>query len=160
MDTDRPAISNKEALSLITRYCSKEERCVNDARNRLSQFGLSDIDIDQIIEYLKSEKYVDDQRYANAFVNDKFRFNKWGKYKIKMHLKQKCISEETISNAFASISPDDYRDLLANEIKKKLSTLPKTSKFETKGKLYRFAAQRGFENDLINDILNDLLNSD
>jgi regulatory protein len=100
---------------------------------------------------------VDDQRYANAYVNDKFRFNKWGRFKIIMYLKQKHIPEECISNAINNIPIENYRELLKSEMQKKMATLPKASKFEIKGKLYRFAAQRGFENDLIVKIINDLI---
>jgi regulatory protein len=158
MPADRPVISKKEALGFITQFCSREERCVSEVQKRLNQFGLTENDIAEIIEFLKSEKYIDNQRYANAFVNDKFRFNKWGKYKISMYLKQKHISDECITNAIENIPFDDYKELLLNELQKKMSTLPKASKYENKGKLYRFAAQRGFENDLIIEILNDILN--
>jgi regulatory protein len=158
MPAHKPAISKKEALGLITHFCSREERCISEVKARLNQFGLQGNDIDEIIEFLKSEKYIDDQRYANAFANDKFRFNKWGKYKITMYLKQKYISDECISNAIDNIPSRDYKELLVNELRKKKSLLPKAPKFEINGKLYRFAAQRGFENDLIIEILNDLLN--
>jgi regulatory protein len=155
--SNKPAVSKKDALGLITQFCSREERCISEVHARLIQFGLSENDIDEIIEFLKSEKYIDNQRYANAFVSDKFRFNKWGKYKITMYLKQKHISDEHISKAIENIPFIDYKELLTSELRKKLSMLPNTSSFETKGKLYRFAAQRGFENDLIIEILNDLI---
>jgi regulatory protein len=159
MPTDKPIIAKKEALGLITHFCSREERCISEVKTRLNQFGLPEIDIEEIIEFLKSEKYIDDQRYANAYANDKFRFNKWGKYKITMFLKQKHITGEYISNAIENIPFKDYKELLVNELRKKMSQLAKASKFETKGKLYRFAAQRGFENDLIIETLNELLDN-
>ena len=150
-------ISKKEALSLITRYCSSEERCVYDVQGRLEEFQLSEIDIDEIIDFLKSEKYIDELRYAFAFVNDKFRFNKWGRLKIEYALKQKKIPVNILSKALTNIAESDYLALLREELSKKLRSLPIASNYELKGKLYRFAASRGFENDFILEVLRELL---
>ena len=158
MVVEKPHISKKEALSLITRYCSIEERCISDTREKLNKYDLSENDIEEIIEFLKKEKYIDEVRYSAAFVNDKFRFNKWGKYKITYSLKRKLIPEAIISKALQNISDKDSKQLLKSELQKKLKCLPKADEHILKGKLYRFAASRGFENDLIINAISEVLN--
>ena len=149
--------TKKEALSVITRICSKKEICSFEAIEKLNNWGISDPDSQEIIDYLFKEKYIDDLRYATHYASDKFRFNKWGKYKIANALKLKRLPEYIIANALDLLSKDDYRLLLREELTKKIRNLPKSSTYEIKGKLYRFAASRGYENDLIMDIINELL---
>jgi regulatory protein len=145
--------SKQEALSYITAFCSKEERCISDVEKKLFELLQSEAEIEEIIQFLISEKYIDETRYTNAFVNDKFRFNKWGKLKIAYALKNKKIPSKIIEQSLSAISEDQYSQQLEYELFKKLKSLPKSSTFELKGKLYRFAASRGFESELIQDLL-------
>ena len=156
-NSDSANISKKELLTLITHYCSREERCIYDVKKKISEYHLPESEIPEIIEFLKNEKYIDELRYTEAFVNDKFRFNKWGKYKINFALKQKHIPEHLISEALKNIPDENYHSLLHDELSKKLRSLSKSSSYELKSKLYRFAASRGYENDLILDVINELL---
>jgi regulatory protein len=149
-------LSKKEALSLITRYCSREERCIADTTSKLKKYNLPQIVIDEILEFLTKEKYIDDFRYAKAFVSDKFRFNKWGRIKIGYMLKQKHISDTIIEDALDSIDSEVYIELLSEELIKKKRSLKNLSGYELKGKLYQFAAGRGFESDEINKAIRPL----
>ena len=158
MEVDKKkSVSKKEAINYISAYCSKEERCMFDAKNKLLEFSLTESDIDEILEYLISENYIDENRYSNAFVNDKYKFNKWGKLKIRYALKNKKIPEKIIQTSLAFIPEQPYLRQLENELSKKMKSLRCTSVFELKGKLYRFAASRGFESELIQEALNHLL---
>ena len=150
-------ISKKELLILITHYCSREERCIYDVKKKISEYNLPESEITEIIEFLKKEKYIDELRYTEAFANDKYRFNKWGKYKINFALKQKHIPENIISSSLDNIPEENYHSLLHDELSKKLRSLAKSSGYELKSKLYRFAASRGYENDLILEVINELL---
>jgi regulatory protein len=157
MPVERAHINKKEALNLIANFCSKEERCIADVRKKLCEFELSEDIITEMINYLKKEKYIDENRYTVAFVNDKLKFNKWGKYKISYALKQKKIPDFIAEKALNDVSDDDYRHLLYEELAKKLRSLPKATNYELKGKLYRFASSRGFENDIILETIGELL---
>jgi regulatory protein len=139
------------------RLCSREEKCIADLKEKMDSWEISSTDQEEIIAYLKSEKYIDEQRYANYFAGDKYKFNKWGKYKIVNALKQRHIPESFINEAITAIPDKDYNQLVYNELAKKLKSLPKRSAYELKAKLYRFALSRGFESDLVLKIINDLL---
>jgi len=156
-NSDKSNFSKKEILKVITRYCSREEHCISEIHKKLTYYNLSEKDKTEIVNYLKQEKYIDEFRYASAFVNDKFRFNKWGKFKISYELKKKQIPDIIISETIENIPEEDYRNMLNNELSNKLRTLPKLSNYELKAKLYRFAAGRGFENDLILELINKTL---
>lgn len=139
------------------RLCSKEEKCIADIKEKLDSWEISTADQEEIISFLKTEKYIDEQRYANFFASDKYKFSKWGKYKIINALKQRQIPGLYIDEAISAISGESYNALVNNEIAKKLKSLPKSSSYELKGKLYRFSISRGFESDLALKIINELL---
>lgn len=151
-------ITPREAILLLMQYCSREERCSYDATKKLQTFSLPDTEIETIVDTLIKEKFIDDLRYATAYANDKYRFNKWGKFKISFALKQKKISENIIDQAIEIIPDEKYSSILNEELSKKLRTFPNTlSDYEKRGKLFRFAAGRGFETDDISEAINNLL---
>jgi regulatory protein len=155
--SDNINYSFKEALSILTRICSREEKCIADIKKKLTDWNVSEADSLKIIETLVKEKYINEQRYTTSFVNDKIRFNKWGRIKIRYALKQKSIPEGIIAEAFEQVDEDKYRQILTNEISKKLKSLKKDNPYVLQNKIYRFAASRGFESDLISDITRNLI---
>ena len=103
-------MTKEEVLYKLAAYCSSAERCVQDVEKKLQKADLSQEDNQQILHRLQQEKFVDDRRYAFAFVNDKIRFNQWGRIKIAYELKKKAISSAYIDEALASdkITLDKY----------------------------------------------------
>jgi regulatory protein len=111
----------------------------------LLRWGVSREDSDRIIDRLIDEKYIDESRYALAYVRDKVRFSHWGRVKIKSMLRMLRISEQDISNAFDSFDEDEYLGVLEGVIESKRKTLPEAESYASRVKLIRFALQRGFE---------------
>jgi regulatory protein len=143
---------NKELLELYGKassYCSKSERCILEVNQYLSKY-CQDFDlINEVCKLLVQENYIDEQRYANAFVNDKFKFSGWGKIKISYTLKQKNIHHETISKSLALIDDEKYSDFLNDLLRKKLKTLKNKDSEQIKAALLRFAISRGFEFEIV-----------
>jgi regulatory protein len=118
---------------------------VADITDKLLRWGVSREDSDRIIDRLIDEKYIDESRYALAYVRDKVRFSHWGRVKIKSMLRMLRISEQDISNAFDSFDEDEYLGVLEGVIESKRKTLPEAESYASRVKLIRFALQRGFE---------------
>ena len=144
----------KPALHRAAALCSRQEQCTSHIREKLRNWNVNERDSEQIIKTLQDEKYLDDERFAGFFTKDKFRFNGWGKIKITHMLRQKRISEETIHQALEQIDEDAYFQACMEMIRNKSATLKEKNQFTRKGKLFRFAAGRGFESDLIHRVLN------
>ncbi len=106
-----------------------------------------------MIRKLQEEKFLDDRRYAKFYVRDKYKLNRWGKVKITAMLRQKKIDNSLIEEALSEIDMKEYEEICENLIKTKSATLQDSNHFTRKGKLFRFAAGRGFESDLIHRIL-------
>ena len=144
----------KSALLRAAGLCSRQEQCSSHIREKLKAWNVREQDVEKIIRKLQEEKYLDDTRYAGYFARDKFRLNGWGKIKITHMLKQKRISEEIIAEALQKIDEDAYFQTCVELVRNKSATLKDKNLFTRKGKLYRFAAGRGFEPDLIHRALN------
>ena len=146
--------SFEELLQKMATYCSVSERCISEVDEKLQKLEVTDTDRKKIIKQLVKNDFINEQRYAQAFAKDKFRFNKWGKMKISFALKGKGIDSEQISNALALIDEGEYEEMLSSILKTKLAGLKYNSEYEKRGKLFRFAQSRGFESNAIQKSLN------
>lgn len=109
------------------------------------------------MEHLVAERYVDDTRFASAYVRDKYRFARWGRYKIRTALIAKRIPSDTITEALSEIDTRQYAMIAFRVISNKLASLPHSTpeeRIEARTKLLRHGASRGYEMSLLLKILN------
>lgn len=138
-----------QALSALAALCSRGEQAESDLREKLRKWEVSPADADRIIQRLKEENFLSDERYARAFVRDKFRFNGWGRIKIAHALRLKHIDSQWIEQAVnEEIETDAYHDTLVHLMQGKLRSLQSREPRAARAALLRFAASRGFESDL------------
>ena len=142
-----------EILYKLAAKCSISEQCLSDIETKLSRYDLTEEERTRILRHLVEEKYIDDRRYAEAFVRDKYRFNKWGRIKISQGLRMKGIDSETISNAMEAIDETEYLNILHDLIKAKRKSTRGKNDYEINGKLVRFAIGRGFEYSAIHQCI-------
>jgi len=148
----------KIALEKAMAQCSRREYCSDDIRNKLSLWGVDNDDIGKILRILISDNFINEPRYATAFVRDKFKYNKWGKVKISAHLRGKKVPQDIISSALESIDNDLYIKLLRELIEAHRKSVKAKNQYDLKAKLLRYGLSKGFESNLLYDILNDLGN--
>ena len=139
----------EQMLFKASAYCATAEHCEADVRTKLQTWACAPEHIDKIIDYLKQENFLNEQRYCNAFVRDKFRFNQWRKTKIAMMLRTKNIAEETIAEALEQIDDETYQQTVTTLLQTKLKGLKYRDEYDRKAKLIRFAQGRGFEYGII-----------
>lgn len=137
-------LSPAEALNKAAAYCTLCERCTSEVSKKLTAWGVAPYEQQKIIERLQDEGFINEQRYCRAFVNDKLRFNRWGRIKITAALYEKRLPKEYINSAIAEIDEEQYTQTLRELIAIKQKEL-KGDDYESKQKLIRFAASRGFE---------------
>jgi regulatory protein len=103
----------------------------------------------RVMAKLVKERYVDDERYAQAFVKDKIRYNKWGRRKVEQALWQKRIDEDIRKRVLDEVDDDEYLIILRPLLKQKRKTIKAQNDYELNQKLMRFAVGRGFTFDII-----------
>ena len=147
-----------EAYKKMALLCSRREYCISDIQQKMSRWEMSQKDKTEVVSQLLADNFIDESRFAEAFVKDKFRFNKWGKNKIIYSLKQKRIADKIIFDALEWISDKDYRILIKELLEAKYKTQKSENNYIAKSKLLRFMTQRGFEYDLVNEAIDALFN--
>lgn len=145
----------RTALSKAMKLCSGREFCKKDIREKASSWGVGPDDTAKIISMLVSEKFIDEHRYAAAYVRDKFNYNKWGKVKIAASLKMKGIPQEIIREAIDSLDADKYRQSLEALINSQRKRVKSKNLYDLKGKLMRYGLSKGFESGLLYEILGE-----
>lgn len=142
--------SQTEAFVKAEAYCSMAERCKSEVIRKLWQWGVPINSETAILAHLEKENYVNESRYAAAFVRDKYRFAQWGRIKIIQALRVKQIPENCIEEGLKQIEEEEYLSILTGLLEKKKRTVKARNDYELNGKLIRFAAGHGYE---LNDIL-------
>jgi len=135
------------------KYCAYQERCAYDVKMKLINWQINKNDIEDIINTLKNEKFIDNERFAIAFATGKLRNNKWGKNKIYYALKQKQIADKTTQKALNLLDIDEYSNTLKAVIKSK--KINDTDEFIRNNKLVKYAQQKGFEPELVWKIIDN-----
>jgi regulatory protein len=143
-------LTEQEAMYRCAAFCSAAERCMQDVDKKLERWEIPPLARKNILVKLQQEGFLDESRYCRSFVNDKFKFSKWGKNKICYALKQKQISEENIQDALQQIDAEENRDMLMQLICQKRKSVKGKNDYEIRMKLMRFALGRGFDIDEIN----------
>ena len=143
-----------EALNKTAAYCTLCERCVSEVSTKLTAWGVPYALQEEIISRLIEEKFIDEARYCRAFVNDKVRFNRWGRLKITAALREKRLPQEYIKEAMDNIDEDAYQQSLQETIDIKRRELKGKDDFATQQKIIRHAASRGYEPSLIIKAIN------
>ena len=148
--------SFEELLHKAASYCSISEHCISEVEAKLTSWCVTCDEKAKIITQLITEDFINEKRFCNYFVKDKFRFNKWGKIKISFALKQKGLNNELIDHALASIDEGEYEEMLASVLKTKLTTIKYEFEYEKQGKHYKIAKSRGFESQVINRVIRSI----
>ncbi len=140
------------------KICSRQEKCSYDVILKLKSWGMEEFAINEILDNLKKNGFVDNGRYAELFVREKIRVNKWGRIKIRYHLKGKQIDPENVENAFKHINEEEYKGMISDMLLSKFRHISTKEKdlYRIKMKLLHFAAQRGYEKQLSDEIIDNL----
>ena len=147
---------HREYYLKMADYCNYQERCTHDVVAKLQDLDAEPDLITPILNKLKEENLLNDHRFAHSFARGKFRFKKWGKIKIKYHLKQKQLPEAYITSALVALDEEGYQDTLTDLLNKKLTIEKFKNTLTDRAKLYRYATGKGYENDLVQQALHSL----
>lgn len=149
----RQPLSREKALAKLAALCARAEYCTGDMEDKMRRWGLSGDDIKENISYLVANKYVDNARYCQAFVNDKIAYNHWGRRKIEQALWMKRVPESVSAPILDAVPEEDYINVLKPLIASKSATVKAEGDYERQMKLVKFALGRGFSIDEIKQCL-------
>ena len=154
-EKEKKKLSPEEAFLKAQTYCAYQERCQQEVRDKLYEYGLWPVAVENIIANLITENFINEERFAIAYAGGKFRIKKWGRHKIKAGLKVRKISEYCIKKAMKEISEEDYIKTLRKVLETRAKQTTEKNPIKRKYKLLQYAYSRGFEQELILDILKE-----
>ena len=146
--------TEQDAYLTLAALCAQAEHCQYEMLEKMRRWELDDEAQARVMQRLVSERYVDDERYARAFVKDKVRYNKWGRRKVEQALWQKHIDEDIRQQVLDEIDDEEYISVLRPLLKQKRRSTKAANDYQLNQKLMRFALGRGFTFDIIRQCIN------
>jgi regulatory protein len=153
MRKEKREMTEEQVLQRLMALCARGEHSSGEMLEKMRRWDVDDEAQARIMQRLIKERYVDDERFARAFVNDKIKYNQWGSRRIEQALWQKGIDKETRQAVLAEIDDEQYLEVLRPLLKAKARSVKANSEYERQMKLARFAMGRGFTFDLIQQCL-------
>ena len=145
--------TEQDAYLTLAALCAQAEHCQYEMLEKMRKWELSEECQARIMERLVKERYIDDERFARAFVKDKIRYNKWGRRKVQQGLWLKRIDPEIQQHVLDEIDDNEYLGVLRPLLRQKRNTVKAQNDYELNQKLVRFALGRGFTFDIIRQCL-------
>lgn len=142
-------ITEQEAYLRLASLCAQAEHCQYEIKEKMRRWELGEEAQARIMERLVKERYIDEMRYARAFVKDKVVYNKWGRRKVEQALWQKQIDDDIRQCVLEEVDDETYVSVLRPLLKQKRKSTKAGSEYEMNQKLMRFALGRGFTFDII-----------
>lgn len=146
-------MTEQEAYLQLATLCAQAEHCEQEMRDKMKRWEIDETVQNRIIDRLVKERYIDNERYARAFVKDKIRYNKWGRRKVQQALRMKRIDNDIQQRVLDEIDDKEYLDVLRPLLKQKRKSTKAANDYELNQKLVRFALGRGFTFDIIRQCL-------
>ncbi|MBQ8759971.1 MAG: regulatory protein RecX [Bacteroidales bacterium] len=135
-------MDREEALKKLLHYCNYQDRCEKEIVTKLNSFELEESDKRFVLEFLREEGFVNDERYCRSYVKSKLNLKKWGVNKIKLSLIAKGVGKEIIDAVLSEIDRDSYKEELVNLLRNK--KIEESDPYKRRAKLIRYAMSKGY----------------
>lgn len=142
-------MTEQEAYLRLAALCAQAEHCEYEIQEKMRRWEIADDAQARVMQRLITERYVDDERFARAFANDKVKFNKWGRRKVEQAMWLKHIAEDIRQRVLDSIDDEEYIAILRPLLQQKRRSIKARNDYELRQKLIKFAIGRGFTMDII-----------
>ena len=147
----------EQALAALMRLCARAEKSTGDARRLMRGWGVDERAQDEILRKLTEQRFIDDVRFAEAFVREKVNLSGWGAYKIRAALARKGIDRATTERALAEVDPAQNAERLRQQLARKMRSVKAATAYELKTKLMRYGLSLGFDYESVGDAVNAMI---
>jgi regulatory protein len=146
-----------EARKRLESYCAYQERCHKEVKTKLKDMRMIPEAIDTIVVHLIQHNFLNEERFAKAYVRGKFRIKKWGRIRLVRELKFREISKYSVDSALKEIDLDDYYETLDELMQKRIAQVKENNNYKKKKKVADYLLYRGWESHLVYEKLNEYL---
>ncbi len=154
----------EQALNSLMALCARAEKSSGDAYRLMTRWGVEKAEQPKILGQLIKDRFIDDERYAAAYIRDKINLSGWGKFKIKAQLQQKGVAKEIIEEQLSELDRDKMGERLQEMIARRARTTKYTTKYQLRDKLIRYGASLGYDfssvSEAVNQAISDIKNEE
>jgi len=136
-------MTTSEALQKLQHYCAYQERSPFEVKRKLGLIKLPKERHEEVIATLMEENFLDEYRFAEAFIRGKLNQKHWAPKRIRMGLQEHRIPSVTINRILNQIDPELIE-------KNALYLADRWFSSKTKEQLTAAMQRRGYSFDLIN----------
>lgn len=154
---EKRAKTPEQALAALMRLCARAEKSSGDALRLMRTWGVEEVAREGVLKQLLDRRFIDDERYAGAFVREKTRLSGWGAYKIRTALQRKGIAREVIEAALAEVDPAQTAERLFAQLQRKARTTKYTTPYDLKTKLIRYGLSLGYGYEAVVEAATDIV---
>lgn len=155
MQPEKKLFTFDEIKQKLVNYCVYQDRCHAEVEQKMREFVLIPEAKENIILYLLKENYLNEERFTRSYIRGKFYIKNWGRTKIKMHLKQKGITEKLITKCFDEIDNYDYFKIIKKIYENHFSKQKCLQEYQKKSKTIEYLLSRGFEYENILQVIDN-----
>jgi len=144
------------------RLLGRRQHSSSELRRKLWNKDYKQKLIDEVIEDLKKNGYLDDKEFISAFVAEKSKTKNWSTKKIKSELFKRGVASKLIDETLNErLKEDDFENAM-KLAKKKYEVLLKRNlePKELRNKLSTYLFSKGFDYELIKEICDKLLKNE
>jgi regulatory protein len=142
----------------VAHYCGYQERTYKEVQEKLRTWGVEKkSEEERIIQALKVDNFLSEERYVEAFIRGKCLGKQWGKRKIFDALTKKGLDQALIQKGLATIEPADYLQRLRYVADRKKKSLAGATSIQESQKLTNYLLQKGYEPDLVTQTIQELI---
>ncbi|MCW3170526.1 RecX family transcriptional regulator [Chryseobacterium sp. 09-1422] len=153
MQPEKKLFTFEETKQKLVNYCVYQDRCHAEVEQKMREFVLIPEAKEEILLYLMKENYLNEERFTRSYIRGKFNIKHWGKTKIKIHLKQKGITEKLINRCYDEIHEDDYLKTVKRLYENYESKLKGLKDYQKRSKTITYLRSRGFEYEVILQVI-------
>lgn len=150
--TRRPK-SAEQALAALMRECAKGEKSTGDARRLMARWEVPLAEREGVIDKLVEMRFIDNRRFASAYIRDKINLSGWGAQRIRLELGRKGVEREIIDESLSDIDRDTMQQRLETMLAKRLRTIKYKDQYDLKNKLMRYGASLGYDYSAVRDAI-------
>ena len=136
-------MTSTEILTKIERYCAYQDRCTQEVLTKLRSLQVEGKEAQQILQLLKNDGFIDDERFVQSYIRGKMNHSQWGTQKIRLGLLRKGINKELIDRYLEQINSIQNTNNLQTAIRKWTQSHGPVTQ-ENLTKLYRHLMTKGF----------------
>lgn len=112
--------------------------------------------IDDVIELLKRQGYLDDNQFSYSFINDKMITTNWGPYKIKNELLKHKVDESIIDNNLDMFTSDEEKNRIEKIVDKMIKSNKSSGGSVLKNKIKNTIINMGYSISLVNEVVDKI----